>query len=307
MKNINLIGLAFLFITCFCSACTEPKDVSIVFVFDKPLSNIESGYPEYFTEIAQPYEVDCEDGKKGVLPKPVKVARLDINKKEVETNAWFFQDVGENTVDFSKSWLDIYFQDSLPPSYLSEPTVSTANVDAFITKNKGNTFIYSELVDAGEYKGAKIFNETTEVLNEIKSKACNSDFTKAYVLINPKLNVSEVFDEPVDDEVEVTNPMLSDEINFIANRKGDQGSRLSKAKDIFPNYFEEGAKVVEVTSEGRPLNGGANGFPLVKDWLKTLAYSRTIEGVEIKEEKKSSNGVISELTVWETHRGDENY
>ena len=110
----------------------------MVFVFDKPFDDPDSKYPDYFRQIANPFEVDCEDNCKGLLPKPIKVARLDINRKEVETNAWFFQDIGENTVDFSKSWLDVYFQDSLPPSVLFKSGEVVPDVVAFMQKNKEN-------------------------------------------------------------------------------------------------------------------------------------------------------------------------
>ena len=77
----------FLFLAVlFASSCTNRKELSITFVFDKPIEDVTK-YPSYFKELTVPFASSCDCD---YLIKPIKICRLDISNKEVETNAWWF-------------------------------------------------------------------------------------------------------------------------------------------------------------------------------------------------------------------------
>ena len=117
----TILGMIFLFSSCKC----ERKELGITFVFDKPIGETITNYPSYFKEIAIPYMVECPKKCIDFLPKPIHVSRLDISKREIKTTAWYFESIGDNTIDFSTTWLGQYFNDSLPVSYthLTLPTI----------------------------------------------------------------------------------------------------------------------------------------------------------------------------------------
>lgn len=293
----SILLVAFVFSACKC----DRKEIGITFVFDQPLGETQTGYPNYFKEIAIPYTVECAEKCKDILPKPISVSRLDISNREVGTNAWYFESIGENTIDFSTTWLGTYFNDSIPPSFLFEPSSRAAAIDAFLEKNKANTFIFSEESNEEAYLDVKIFNATNKLVEALQANACQNKDGKFYILVNPALPNSPPPPPPV------PNGSLTTELNLVANRKGMKEDRSKKADEIYNLHFETDAKIIEVPVDGeRPINGGKKGFPLAKDWLKNLAYSRTIEKVDIREIKKALDGEkITELTIVEFHRGDE--
>ena len=172
-----------LFLSMLISSCTPPKEVSITFLFDKPIKDAK--YPLYFKELTVPFERDCQDDEIGYLLKPINISRLDISNKEVETNAWYFKDIGENEVDFGKLWLEQYFKDSLINPYLTQPSAKEFLFDNWLANSKDSLYILSEESDINEYKGKKVFNNTKELYTKIQESACTNTSGKILVVVNP--------------------------------------------------------------------------------------------------------------------------
>ena len=122
--------IPFIFLALFAASCNnERKELSVTLVFDKPLTS-GTKYPPYFQEIVMPFTSNC---KVDFLLKPINICRLDISNRVVETNAWYFKDMGDNTVEFSKGWLEQYFKDSLVNSYLIQPSTKTVSIGIIIS------------------------------------------------------------------------------------------------------------------------------------------------------------------------------
>ena len=172
-----------LFLSMLISSCTPPKEVSITFLFDKPIKDAK--YTIYLKELTVPFERDCQDDEIGYLLKPINISRLDISNKEVETNAWYFKDIGENEVDFGKLWLEQYFKDSLINPYLTQPSAKEFLFDNWLANSKDSLYILSEESDINEYKGKKVFNNTKELYAKIQESACTNTSGKILVVVNP--------------------------------------------------------------------------------------------------------------------------
>lgn len=180
--------LLIVFISLILISCgNERKEYSVTFVFDKPVSNSqEAKYPGYFKEIALPFSTECQFD---FLPKPINISRLDISNKEVETNAWYFKDMGDNTIEFSKGWLEQYFKDSTN-TYLSQLGAKQVNIENWIENNKENLYIYSEEAEVSEFKGIPVYNKTKDLTEKIRSSACKNTSGKVVILINPSILAS---------------------------------------------------------------------------------------------------------------------
>lgn len=182
MKTI----IPFLFLSIVILSCgNEKNEVSITFIFDKPIRNT-TNYPSYFKDLTTPFVAQC-DKETDFLLKPINISRLDISNKEIETNAWHFKDLGDNTVDFSKLWLEQYFKDSLINPYLTKPSTKEFLFDNWLENSRDSIYILSEESNLSEYKGRKIFTSTEELYEQIKSSACNSKLSQILVVVNPTI------------------------------------------------------------------------------------------------------------------------
>ncbi len=180
---------AFLLMLFFLQSCVKEGEAwELNFVSDHP---IKGKYPEYVMEIAIPFHANCG---KDVLLKPINFIRSDINNKVLKTNAWHFEERGDNlTVELSKEWLKQYFKDSLVPTYVQQPK-GNRNFDLkdFIIKkkNKGFILIYSETSDLTEYEGVPVFQDAASIKKTIEEIVCNNPETpykRIFVIINPPL------------------------------------------------------------------------------------------------------------------------
>lgn len=147
-----------------------------------------------------------------------------------------------------------------------------------------------------ETKVAQLEEEKTELKKD--REALTDEYNKVVD------NLSEYAPIPVD---------LSDEkneiehlINKSVNRQKDNQQRERDIQVLLSERFASEAKVVEVSPEGKILNGlPQGGFPLVGEWLFGLSISRTISRIKVKEIKKEpSTGLIEEITMTEFHRDD---
>ena len=172
-----------LFLSILMASCTnERKEVSITLLFDKPIKDTK--YPLYFKELSIPFMKTCEKDIDYLL-EPINITRLDISNKEIQTNAWHFKEMGDNTVDFSKLWLEQYFKDSLINPYLTQPSAKEFLFDSWLTNSKDSLYILSEESDINEYKGKRVFNNTKELYAKIQESACTNNSGKILVVVNP--------------------------------------------------------------------------------------------------------------------------
>lgn len=181
MLRLISVGVLIIFLL---SCNKKPKELSITFVFDKPLSSSSNKYPQYFLDISTPFSSKCGGD---YLLKPISVCRLDISNKIIETNAWYFKDLGENTVEFSKPWLEQYFRDSLISNYLVQPSLKEADIEKWIANNKDSVYIYSEESDSKNYNGKMVFNNAKELNEKLQEVACSNSSGKIVILVNPQI------------------------------------------------------------------------------------------------------------------------
>jgi hypothetical protein len=246
MKNKYLTYLLLILVASFFSSCIpERREIELTFVFDKPLEETNK-YPAYFKEISTPFSAKCGEEATDFLFKPISVTRLDVSQSPVQTNAWYFKDIGDNTIEFSKLWLDIYFKDSIPPAHLfAKPRIET-NIDKYIEKNKENIFILSEDSDAEMYKEVPIYNSSTELYNAIQKKTCDNTSGKIMVLVNPGYSPPGGGGSPPPPPPPVKNEIiiaLENKLNKIGNYKLPTNKRDELSRSTLSEFFTEDAKV----------------------------------------------------------------
>lgn len=167
------------------SSCgNDKKEISLTFVFDKPINN-STKYPQYFEEITAPFNSECSGNTTDVLMKPINVCRLDISNKEVETNAWHFKDMGDNTVEFSTLWLNQYYKDSLITPYITQPSIKFASIESWMENNKDSIYIFAEDSNIKIFKGKQVFSNTKELNAKIKESSCGNSLGRIVILVNP--------------------------------------------------------------------------------------------------------------------------
>jgi hypothetical protein len=287
----TILGMIFLFSSCKC----DRKELGITFVYDEPINETTTNYPSYFKEIAIPYMVECPEKCIDFLPKPINVSRIDISKREIKTTAWYFESIGDNTIDFSTTWLGQYFNDSLPPPYLLKPKGNKASIESFLKKNQQNSFIYSEESDLKEYLGIKVFNTTNKLVEELKANACQNEVGKFYVLVNPKMKHDNKEEDPVQ------NPS-SEEITSIFNKLGERNTSPEVRFNLIEgnlNKFSSGANVKEFGK-----NGTLVGLSPIREYFEKIAFYKTLESIEITDALKNPDGKFWEIRLVEHHLND---
>lgn len=293
-KQINFLA-SFLLIIIFLSSChCDRKDLGVTFVFDKPLEESKN-YPAYFQEVALPFSAECVENCIDFLPKPISISRLDISKKEIKINAWYFEAMGDNTIDFSMLWLGTYFKDSIPPAYLFEPQGGKVQLKSFLKKNKTNTYIYSEESGLEDYEGVKIFSSTKNLQEAIMAGACKNTSNKVYVLINPTMEEGK--DENDDETLSSPN-----ELTQVFNQIGEKGVSPDIRINLIDGrlgIFSEDAQVKEFGK-----NGTLVAMTPVRDYLEKIAFYRTLEKIEIREALQNANNRYWEVSLVEHHLND---
>ncbi len=254
------VFFSLLFLNLF-SCGNEVTTVELNLVFDKPL--IKEKYPTYFKDITAPYNTECD---KSILLKPINVVRLDIKNSSVETNAWYFENVGENTVEFSKNWLKQYFTDSIVSPYLTLPAKKQINKEKFehyISSKKDNLYIFSEDSDIDNYKGIPVLHSAKEVNKLLKLNACSNFKEKVFVYINPKELIENSNPPPPPDTTSVdpcniatvTDALdLKQDMLLVIDAKLSINDRVQKGKEIFEKYFDKNAYVASYldTTDNNP-------------------------------------------------------
>ncbi len=313
-KIIKIVVIAALL-----ASCNKRKELSITFVFDKPLTT-DTKYPFYFQEIVMPFKSNCEVD---YLLKPINISRLDISNKVVEINAWHFKDIGDNTIEFSKVWLEQYFKDSLINSYLTQASAKQVSIDDWIAKNKDSIFIYSEDEESNEYMGRPIFNNAKDLNSKIQETACANISGKIIVLINPSItgipppppkpiiadtmqvesdtSTTRINTKSTVDNSEKTKTEIKNLLMQISNPDLTDKQRTLKVEEAMSSFFDKDFYVIMHNDDARDLQRVWDRGKGV-DYLKRLTEDNSITGFEIlRIEKSTTDNKISHIEVVEKH------
>jgi hypothetical protein len=303
-------------------SCSDAVPIKLTLVFDEPID--EGKYPAYFKDIVMPFEQECND----FILKPINVTRLDIGKAEVETNAWFFENTGDNTVEFSKGWLDHYFTDSLTNKYLTRKAArKSMSITSYLKDENPNVYIYSETTEVDEYMGYKVFTSAKDVNAAIQKNACTNNTKSAIVLINPKELLTITPPIQVEDNIEglteTTRPLpsgdpceagtVSDGLNLkddflkIIDTKRSYSERDKIAKATWNKYFDDMAsvKMYIKTNQKNPEGTWESGDGSLY-LVDRLAYMSSITDINITRiEYHRETKKISGIVVVECHNASE--
>lgn len=276
MRNL----LSILLVSILLISCNERKEISITFAYEKPILETKT-YPSYFKELTVPFTSDCNID---VLMKPINITRLDISNKEIQTTAWYFEDIGDNTIEFSKLWLESYFKDSLIDNYLTLPPSKEVNLENWISNIKDSLYIFDEESEVEYFKGKKVFNSSLELHNKIKEIACNKDVSKVTILVL---------------EAQIPEPNFSN-LNLVFNSIIDLDISPDQRIELIPNIlettFSKNSTIEEIGENGTSL-----GITPTVEYLNQIVLSRTINKIEIIEGKKDETGKFWTVKIIEHH------
>ncbi len=284
----------FILLTLIMISCNNQQEfIPITFVFEKPLHN-QTKYPPYFYSIAEPFTTKCGEDKFDILLKPIAVSRLDISNKEVATNAWYFEGMGENTVEFSKNWLSQYFKDTTVNAFLLEPTIREASVEQFLFKNKESCLIYSEDSPEPTLYDLPVYSKPQPLKKAMEELICKKHPENIYVLIvsDTKLSLTDTGGSAVAGNLGSDNPFQP----LIDHSKSDE-ERLAEIDGIITKYFTSTATVTEYGSNKTIVEPAMPA----RDYMNKIALFRTLERIEIMEAEKDNSGKIWNIKVIEHH------
>lgn len=320
MKKILLISCLALVLSS-CTSCTsfDREEHALTLVFDQPL--VEGKYPSYFKGFSQPLSLEsCE---KDILFKPIYYVRADISRTEKESNAWYFKDIGENTVEFSTNFLKQYFSDSLVPNYLTkESKGKQVTINSYIKKKDDAVVIFSEESPLDEMEGVPILHTTREVSDKMKELSCNNPQKKITLLINPKellieeplppgIPGSDGSEPPIDVPCSMNTVADGLDLKYDLLKVIDTSlsplERDKLAKQVWTNYFDENAAIKMYLSSSQKFPEGfwesGKGSSYI---INRLAYVGSITDLNIARiEYHRESKKISGLTIFECHNASE--
>lgn len=312
MKLFKYLIVSAVFLTILYSCGGNAKPIPVTFVFDAPLE--EGHYPEYFKQIAMPFTApECNED---YLLKPISVTRLDIKKAPVETNAWYFEKMGDNTVEFSKTWLNHYFKDSLMLSHMYAPAKRAVNdktLDSYLKKTNVLTLIYSEESDEETYNDHPIFSSAKEVSKKIQESICGDKYKEVVILVNPKKLKTPLPPPPPPPppgpcNVETITGALSlkEDISEIISTGKSLEDRLDLAEKVWEKYFTKNAYVALYQNREDNNPDVWNPGEGEKYFTNRLAMLESIVGVAIfRVEYSKVNNKISGIHIVECQNASE--
>lgn len=316
MKRIILLSLITVSLNLI-SCGDDPLQIPITFVFDQPLP--EGKYPSYFKDITEPFSAECGTD---YLLKPINVARIDIKKAPVETNAWYFEQMGDNTVEFSKNWLTQFYKDSLVVKHLTLPSkrdVKENAIDSYLSKENILTIIYSEESDQELYSEKPIYTSSKEVTNKMREGLCSNTYKEVVVIVNPSKLVERTgIDEGEKEPTRITtgDPCtqttvadgldLKEELMKIVDTKRSYKERDRLARETWDKYFDPMASVImylNLNDKYPDMWESGDGKNYLVD---RLAYKSSITDMNIiRIEYHKDTGKISSITTVECHNASE--
>lgn len=316
MKKEHLL-ISVLYSICFLlmSCGSDVDEIKLNLVFDKELEGDK--YPSYLKDLVMPFEGECE---LDYLLKPINFIRRDIKKSEKESNAWYFKDFGDNTVEFSKGWLEFYFKDSLVDPYLKQKTKNrNIKLSTYLKEDK-SVYIFSEDAEIEVFEGYPIYTSAKDVHKAIKSGMCANKDGEVTILINPKeinsIEQPEEITEEVSETEESKNPCnqktittaldLKTDIKEIISLERDYSNRVALAKKVWSKYFSENAYVERhkyLGDQNQDIWDPGQG----RDYfINRLAILESITDINIfRIEKSKSNSKISGIFIIECHDSTE--
>lgn len=310
-KNIYTL-LLFAIILASCSSKRE--ELALTFVLDTPISSEK--YPTYFKDMVMPFkDASCETD---FLLKPISFVRADIKRTEVESNAWHFAAVGDNTVEFSKGWLQQFFTDSLTPSFLKKTLGGRKiKLDSYLKKKDEVVILYSEESELDEYQGVPVFHTSKEVKSKIQETACSNTLKKVTVLINPSelskpppsgttTGGSETPLNPCGVNTVASALDLKTKIEALVDVNQSDAERLQKAKEIWNTFFDPKAYVASYKDKNDENPDVYNPGEGKQYFTSKLAVLESIHSVGIfRLETSKKSGKISGIHIVECHDASE--
>jgi hypothetical protein len=320
---MRLFVLSFLTLLILFSCSNYPtEEVALTLVFDRPL--LEGKYPSYFKEFAMPY--NAENCEKAILFKPIYYVRADISRTEKESNAWYFKNIGENTVEFSTNFLTQFYTDSLVPQYLTRKSEDkNLNIDSYLNNKEDVVFIFSEESALDDYNGTPIIHTARKIQEMIKETACSNTGKKVTIIINPselshlepeivertdgEINSEshEIKGDPCSQNTVTDGLDLKEDLMQIVDTKHTYKERDRLARETWKKYFDPMASVTfyvkanQKYPEGFFESGdGANYF------IDRLAYMSSITNLNITRiEYHKDTPKISGIVIVECHNASE--
>ncbi len=136
MKGIFIL---ILYVMIFCSSCGERTAMpySIEFICDQPLSTTGK-FPDYFAKLLTP---DAFTDDHFILPKPIKINRVDLGNTSSTIEAFAFENIADPTFDLYNTWLPVYFKDSIPPQVTLAPKGNQGSAIDWIKNNADKTIL----------------------------------------------------------------------------------------------------------------------------------------------------------------------
>ena len=137
MKGMSFLLLCYVMI--FCSSCggKVAMPYSIEFICDQPIST-NGKFPDYFSKLLTPDEYNEQYF---LLPKPIKIIRVDLCSASSTIEAFAFENIGDPTFDLYNTWLPVYFKDSIPPQESLAPKGNKGSAIDWIKSNNDKTIL----------------------------------------------------------------------------------------------------------------------------------------------------------------------
>lgn len=300
MKKTLITSLLALLIL----ACNKPKELKVTFVFDQPME--DNKYPSYFKDIVQPFFVnDCEITEE-VLLKPINVVRADVKRSSKEINAWYFESMGELSVDFSKDWLNYYFTDSLVDSFLLQKTKNhTLKLNNYFKEGK-TSFIFHDNSEEEEYNGNTIYSDGESLNKAIQAIACDEKVNEVFVLVNPTSLSSIVPQGGSKTETVKDGLDLKKELLKIVDTGKTPLERDQLAKKVWKTYFDKNASIKFYLNPNEKFPGFFESGEGKAYLIDRLAYKNSITNINIKRiEYHKDTNKISSIEIIECHKASQ--
>lgn len=130
MLNRIAIGLFAIIVFASCTG-KVPRPFPVEIILDAPISN-NGKYPASFGKLFLPIDFDEEIF---LIPKPIRIRRVDTGGNAVELNAYSFEDKGDPTIELYQNWMPIFFNDSIPNKELITAKGETTTSIEWVLKN----------------------------------------------------------------------------------------------------------------------------------------------------------------------------
>lgn len=306
MKRILLFSLVAMTML---TACDEKvaKSFPIEIICDQPIS--ENGkYPNYFQKVLMPNEFD---DKLFLIPKPIKVKRVDISNSSISIDPYAFENTADPTYELYFNWLPVYFRDSVPPKELLTAKGSGITASDWITGNTDKTIIVLS-GNTNTTKGSNLFYCEDEVAanTKIVELLKANPETKIYLVNCPECGGStEVIRK------DTSLPNCSDKFCVEVHQKLMEIARCEKGKEkVYEERFALAKAFCEQYVDANTVLGqytGEGGFKVkdhkgeeVAKYIRALAEPNIcMTDLQIVVIVPASNGKIGEIKLKEIQAG----